>query len=94
MNLSKKGTGIENPYDIIIKCNNKITEYIEVKTTHTTERIFNITEREFKFAKQSPEKYKLYLITNFGSGNDTNLEIIENVYKTIKNKIISRKISL
>jgi len=82
-NNEKKESG--KPYDIIIKKNDKVVQYIEVKTTHTDEKKFWISKNEYEFAMKQREKYKLYLIINAGAGVDTYYEEIENFYEKYNN---------
>ena len=53
-------------------------EYVEVKTTHTNQTSFVMSDAEFDFAMKNSNNYKLYLIVNIGSGPDSYKIIIEN----------------
>lgn len=75
-NNKEKESGM--PYDILLSNANGEDEYIEVKTTHTDQRSFFISEAEFKFAMDNSNNYKLYLIVNIGAGPDSYKVIIEN----------------
>ena len=66
------------PYDILLSNANGEDEYIEVKTTHSKQRSFFMSEVEFKFAMDNSNNYKLYLIVNIGSGPDSYKIIIDN----------------
>ncbi len=97
VNENAKGTGIEQPYDILIRKPNGEDEYIEVKTSHSNEKSFTMSQNEIIFAEENNANYSIYLITNLGKGFDTELEIIEDVYEKIdKNKIqtVSRRFKL
>ncbi len=65
-------------YDILLSNSAGIDKYIEVKTTHTDQKSFEMSEEEFKFAMENSNNYKLYLLINFGSGPDSYKVIIEN----------------
>lgn len=96
----KKESGL--PYDIYIKYKGGREEYIEVKTTHTNKRQFEMSEKEFRFALQNSSNYRLYLIVNLGAGANTYHEVIQdfrayfNKYREpLKNlEIISRNFKL
>ena len=75
-NNEEKESGM--PYDILLSNANGQDEYIEVKTTHTEQRSFFMSELEFKFAMDNSDNYKLYLIVNIGAGPDSYKVIIEN----------------
>ncbi|MFW9930972.1 MAG: DUF3883 domain-containing protein [Candidatus Thorarchaeota archaeon] len=90
------------PYDILITYNSEQQEFIEVKTTQTNAKQFEMSEREFAFALENSDNYKLYLIINLGAGADSYYEIIEDFKnyfdkhgQPIKNiKISSKKLIL
>jgi len=75
------------PYDILLSNANGEDEYIEVKTTHTEQRSFIMSETEFKFAMNNSDNYKLYLIVNIGSGPGSYKIIIDNFKQDYKNKL-------
>ncbi len=58
-------------YDILLTNSKGENEYIEVKTTHTDKKTFEMSEEEFQFALENSECYSLYLLINFGSGPDS-----------------------
>ena len=96
VNEEGKGTGTEYPYDILI-IKPSGNEYIEVKTSHSDEKVFSLSQKELNHAKKNRSNYFVYLITSLGKRFDTELEIIENVYEKIKEKrlqTISRKIKV
>ncbi len=67
-----------NHYDILVSNSTGKDEFIEVKTTHTDQKIFEMSEEEIKFALENSDNYKLYLLVNFGSGPDSYKIIIDN----------------
>lgn len=96
-NENIKGTGTKQPYDILIRHPNGEQDYIEVKTSHSSEKAFTMSQNEIDFAEKKKENYSIYLITNLGKGFDTELEIIKDIYEKIdKNKIqsVSRRFKL
>ncbi len=88
---------LNKPYDILICEDGKEKEYIEVKSSHSNEKILTMSQNEINFAKEHKDNYKLILITNLGNDINTEYEIIENVYAKIENNklnTISIKFSL
>ncbi len=75
------------PYDILLSNANGEDEYIEVKTTHTEQRSFFMSEKEFKFAMDNSNNYKLYLIVNIGAGPDSYKIIIDNFKQDYENRL-------
>ena len=52
-----------SPYDIEFY-ENGVKKYIEVKSTQTSKKVFNMSIGELKFMDQYSKDYKLYLVTN------------------------------
>ena len=52
-----------SPYDIEFY-ENGVKKYIEVKSTQSGKKVFNMSMGEIKFMDQYSEDYKLYLVTN------------------------------
>ncbi len=88
INENVRGTGIDHPYDILIRQPNGEQEYVEVKTSHSSEKAFTMSQNEINFAEKNKTNYLIYLITNLGKGFDTELEVIEEVYEKIDKNII------
>ncbi|MFW9876470.1 MAG: DUF3883 domain-containing protein [Candidatus Thorarchaeota archaeon] len=86
------------PYDILLTMKNGEEKFIEVKTTHTDKLNFEMSETEIQFALDNSDRYKIYLIINFGKGLDTYIEEIENFKEIYHGKgtlqLISRKFKL
>lgn len=69
-------------------------EFIEVKTSHSNEKTFTMSQNEIDFAKDNPTNYTLYVITNLGKDINAEYEVINQVYEKIEKKTfqsLSRK---
>ena len=83
------------PYDILLENTNGEDQYIEVKTTHTDQRSFVMSETEIDHAMKYSDNYKLYLVINIGAGADSYKVVIDNFKKTFGSelKTVSRRLT-